>query len=96
MSEFLKINLTIAGQKYPFTVKREQEELFRKAEKETNEKISQIKSHFELNDEGVLAYAAVLLALEKLQHTTARNVDDDVEELKKLDRQLEAHLAKLK
>lgn len=96
MTELLKINLTIAGRKFPFTIKRAQEELYRKAEKETNEMISQIKANFEVDDEGAMAYAAVLLALDKLEHATSRNIDDDVEELKRLDRKLEAHLAKLK
>lgn len=96
MADTLNINLTIGGHKYPFTVKRSQEELYRKAERETNEMISQIKSAFQLDDEGVLAYAAVLLALDKLEHTTSRSLDDDMAELTRLDRQLESHLAKLK
>lgn len=96
MTELLKINLTIAGRKFPFTIKSAQEELYRKAEKETNEMIAQIKSNFEVDDEGATVYAAVLLALDRLEQSTARSIDDDVEELKRLDRQLEAHLAKLK
>lgn len=96
MAEPLKIHLTIAGRKYPFTIDRAQEELYRKAERETNEMISKIKSVFELDDEGVLAYSAVLIALGKLEHTTSRSLDDDMEELTRLDRILEAHLSKLK
>lgn len=96
MAEPLKIHLTIAGRKYPFTINRAQEELYRKAEKETNEMIAKIKSVYQLDEEGLLAYAAVLIALGKLEMSTARSLDDDLEELTKLDRQLEAHLAKLK
>lgn len=96
MAEPLKIHLTVAGRKYPFTIDRAQEELYRKAERETNEMISKIKSAFELDDEGVLSYAALLLALDKVQQATARSLDDDMAELTRLDRMLEAHLAKLK
>lgn len=96
MAEPLKIHLTIAGRKYPFTIDRAQEELYRQAEKETNEMIAKIKSVFKLDEEGLLANAAVLIALSKLEMATARSLDDDMEELTKLDRKLEAHLAKLK
>ena len=96
MAEHLKIHLTIAGRKYPFTVERSQEELYRKAERETNEMISKIRSVFQLDDEGVLAYAAVLIALAKLEQTTSRDIDDDMAELTRLDRLIEAHLSKLK
>ena len=96
MAEPLKIHLTVAGRKYPFSIDRTQEELYRKAERETNAMISTIKSSFELDDEGVLAYAALLLALDKVVQTTARSLDDDMAELTRLDRMLEAHLAKLK
>ena len=96
MTDLLNINLTIAGRKYPFTIKRAQEELYRQAEREANEMISRIKANFELDDEDVMVYASVLLALGKLEQTTSRSIDDDMEELKRIDRQLEAHLAKLK
>lgn len=96
MADLLKIHLTVAGKKYPFSIDRANEELYRKAERETNEMISTIKSSFELDDEGVLAYAALLLALDKVVQTTARSLDDDMAELTRLDRMLEAHLAKLK
>ncbi len=96
MADQLKIHLTVAGRKYPFSIDRAHEELYRKAEKETNEMISTIKSSFELDDEGVLAYAALLLALSKVEQTNARSIDDDMAELTRLDRMLEAHLAKLK
>lgn len=96
MADMLNIHLTIGGQKYPFTVKRSDEELYRKAERETNEMISQIKSAFQLDDKGVLAYAAVLLALDKLEQATSRNIDDDMAELTRINRLLESHLAKLK
>ncbi len=96
MAEPLKIHLTVAGRKYPFSIDRAKEELYRKAERVTNETISTIKSSFELDDEGVLAYAALLLALGKVEQTNARSLDDDMDELTRLDRMLEAHLAKLK
>lgn len=92
----LKINLTIAGRKIPFTIKRSQEELYRRAEREVNEKMAQLKANFQLKDEEIMAYTAILLALDKLGHTSSRTIDDDMEELKRLDRQLEAHLSKLK
>lgn len=96
MNDLLKINLTIAGRKIPFTIKRSQEELYRRAEREVNEKIAQIKAAFQLKEEEIMAYTALLLALDKLGQTSARAIDDDMEELKRLDRQLEAHLSKLK
>lgn len=96
MAENQKISLIVGGHRCTFTVDRSEEVLFRKAEKEANEMISKIKAAFDISQQDVLAYATLLLALDKLELVTSRSVDDDMTELVALDRQLEAHLKGLK
>jgi hypothetical protein len=48
-----------------------------------------------MEKEGVLAMAALQLALQNVERATARSIDDDLEELTKLERTLDAHHAKL-
>lgn len=95
MADSLKIHLDIAGQKYPLMIDRAKEELYRKAEKEINRWFSTIESRYRMDKEGCLAMAALQIALQNVEHTTARNIDDDLEALTKLERQVDAHLAKL-
>lgn len=95
MADTLKIHLDIAGHKYPMMIERSKEELYRKAEKEVNAWVSTIESRYRMDKEGCLAMAALQLALQNVERTTARNIDDDLEELTKLERTIDAHLAKL-
>lgn len=95
MADILNIHLDIAGQKYPLKIDRSKEELYRKAEKEINHWVATIESRYRMDKEGCLAMAALQLALQNVERTTARSIDDDLEELTRLERQIEAHLAKL-
>ena len=95
MAETLKIHLTIAGQKYPLNIDRSKEDIYRKAEGEINRWVSTISSRYRMEKEGVLAMAALQLALQNVERATARSIDDDLEELTKLERTLDAHLSKL-
>ena len=95
MAEILKIHLDIAGKKYPLQIDRAKEEVYRKAEKEINRWVATIESKYHIDKEGCLAMAALQLALQNVEHTTARSIDDDLTELTKIERSLEAYLSKL-
>ena len=95
MAEFLKIHLDIAGKKYQFQIDRAKEEVYRKAEKEINRLVATIESKYRIDKEGCLAMAALQLALQNVEHATARNIDDDLAELTKIERTLDAYLSKL-
>ena len=95
MAEILKIHLDIAGKKYQFQIDRAKEEVYRKAEKEINRWVATIESKYRIDKEGCLAMAALQLALQNVEHATARNIDDDLAELTKIERTLDAYLAKL-
>ena len=95
MAETLNIHLTIAGHKYPLKIDRSKEELYRKAEGEINRWVSTIESRYRMDKEGCLAMAALQLALQNVERATARSIDDDLEELTRLERQIDAHLSKL-
>ena len=95
MADTIKIHLDIAGHKYPLMIDRAKEELYRKAEKEINRWFSTIESRYRMDKEGCLAMAALQLALQNVEHTTSRSIDDDLEELTKLERKIDAHLSKL-
>lgn len=95
MADTLKIHLDIAGHKYPMMIERSKEELYRKAEKEVNAWVSTIESKYRMDKKECLAMVALQLALQNVERTTARNIDDDLEELTKLERTIDAHLAKL-
>ncbi|MBQ1213905.1 MAG: cell division protein ZapA [Tidjanibacter sp.] len=95
MANTLKIHLTIAGHKYPLNIDSSKEEIYRKAEGEINRWVSTISSKYCMEKEGVLAMAALQLALQNVERATARSIDDDLEELTKLERTLDAHLSKL-
>lgn len=95
MAELLNIHLDIAGRKYPLKIDRSKEELYRKAEKEINRWVATIGSKYRMDTEGCLAMAALQLALQNVERATARNIDDDLERLTRLERDLDAHLSKL-
>lgn len=95
MAELLNIHLEIAGRKYPLRIDRSKEELYRKAEKEINRWVATIDSKYRMDKEGCLAMAALQLALQNVERATARNIDDDLERLTRLERDIDAHLSKL-
>lgn len=94
MAEILKIHLDIAGRKYPFQIDRAKEEIYRKAEKEINRWVATIESKYRMDKEACLAMAALQISLQNVERTTARNIDDDLAELTKIERMLDAYLAK--
>lgn len=95
MAEILNIHLDIAGKKYPLRIERAKEELYRRAEKEINRWVATIESKYRMDKEGCLAMAALQLALQNVEQATARNIDDDLAELTKIERKLDAYLSKL-
>ncbi len=95
MTEQLDIRLDIAGRKYPLRIDRAKEEVYRKAEKEINKWFATIESKYRIDKEGCLAMAALQLALSNVEQASRRSIDDDLEALIKLEREVDAHLSKL-
>lgn len=95
MGELLDIHLDIAGIKYPLRIAREKEELYRKAEKEINRWVATIEAKYRMDKVGCLAMAALQIALQNVEQATARKVDDDLAQLTKIERTLDAYLSKM-
>ena len=95
MAEILNIHLDIAGEKYPLRLGRAKAETYGRAEKGINRGGATIESKYRMDKEGCLAMAALQLALQNVEQATARNIDDDLAELTKIERTLDAYLSKL-
>ncbi len=88
----LSITLKIAGSTYPFPgIEREDEELYRYAEKEVN-RLFMANAHPNLLPKDQLALAALELAMENVRLKAGVSVDNDVERLRKLGTEIENYL----
>lgn len=92
----LSINLTIAGKLYKLTIDRDKEELYRRAEKEINRRVSAIASQFIGDNESYLAISALQLALQVVTMENSRSMGDDLDALAELERKIDRHLNRLK
>ncbi|MDU1889105.1 MAG: cell division protein ZapA [Dysgonomonas sp.] len=74
MDEHLIINLRIADMRYPLRIKREDEEIYRKAAYEIDYKLGQYKNYFagesphSLQDVNYMAMTALQAVAEKVEH----------------------------
>lgn len=92
----LRINISINGQTYTLTIAREQEEVFRRAEKEINHLIASIESQYDVSKVDPLALAAMMFAVKALNLEAEAGAESGTEELAKLDRRLGDYLNKVK
>ena len=94
MSE-LSIKVTIAGRTYPLTIKRDEEEMIRKAAKSIDEQISRFGANYAVKDKQDLL-AMTALQLSTKSNTISKEVEDDkvANELKTLDKELSDFLEK--
>jgi cell division protein ZapA len=74
MDDHLIINLRVADMKYPLQVRREEEEIYRKAAKEIDYKLGQYKNYFtgdsnrSLRDVDYMAMTSIQAVAEQVEH----------------------------
>ncbi|MBQ7791644.1 MAG: cell division protein ZapA [Rikenellaceae bacterium] len=92
------ITLKIAGKQYPLSVDARQEELYRMAERELNERFSRIeKAKFkDFKRDDCLALAALQISFDFIETRLSRSLgDEQVEQLAELDSKLDQYLNQL-
>ena len=92
MAEKLNIRLKIAGKSFPMEIDWEQEEFYRRAERELNELVATFKSRFRAGDEDYLAMAALQLAVKNVMEERKRSRNEEEEQLIALNQELEQYI----
>ncbi len=97
MEEKLSINIKIADRFYPLKIDRKEEEKIRKSVKMINEKISQYMQKYSDKDTfDFLAMAALQFASKYIESDSESNYDFVKEEIRQVNRELEAYIEKNK
>ncbi|MDR0509467.1 MAG: cell division protein ZapA [Rikenellaceae bacterium] len=91
-----QINLTIVGKRYPLTIERSGEELYRRAEREINDLVAKYKNAFRGEVEDYLAMVALQIAVEAVKLEQSRSLGEEVDALKEMGRRLDNSLRELK
>ncbi len=92
MTDKLNIRLTIAGKVYPLSIDREKEERYRRAEADINRIVTEFRGRFRAENEDYLALAALQIALQNLEMEMSRSLGEEIDTLKKIDRELDKYL----
>lgn len=88
----IPITLKIAGSSYPFPeIEAAEEEIYRRAEREVNRLFTE-NAHPSLMPKDRLALAALELAMENARMKVSGSLDEDVERLAEVDRQIKEYL----
>ena len=96
MDEHLIINLRVADMRYPLRIKRQEEEVFRKAAEEIDYKIVQYKNYFTgdsshpLHNSDYMAMTAIQAVAEKVEHQLRASEFES--KMKELTQELENYL----
>lgn len=93
--EKFNITLNVAGKRYPMSIEREKEEIFRRAEKEVNRLVAVAESTFDAEKDDYLAMAALQLAVKVVELESDRSLGKDIDRLEELSRRLDEHLGRL-
>ena len=88
----INIHLKIAGKSFPLEVEREDEERYRRAEREVNELVSHFKNNFRGDGDDHLAMAALQIAFDKVGLEMSRTLGEEMDALVELDRRLDAYI----
>lgn len=98
MNDKLKINLIIAGKTHSLTIKREEEELIRKAARLIEVKLANYAARYRAdeakNQQDFLSMAALEIAYTYLKMKESRDVDMLTQSIKELDEELNGYLKK--
>jgi cell division protein ZapA (FtsZ GTPase activity inhibitor) len=93
MSE-LSIKVSIAGRTYPLTIKREEEELIRKAAKEVDDNVRTLQQTYAVKDkQDLLAMAALQMATNALKFSKKEDDTALTSRLDQLDSALNDYLS---
>lgn len=92
----LSITLKIAGGIYPFNIERSDEELYRRAERQVNELVTNYASRLNLPLKDHLAMAALALSKENLELKASRSLGEDADRLGALENKIDDYLDSLK
>lgn len=95
MDDKIRIKLMIADTYYPLTIRRDEEELVRKAAKQVNDKLNKYRAHFpSLEPEKFLAMVALELSTDNLRLENKNDTDSFTEKIKILTEELETYFRK--
>ncbi len=89
MSDKFLIKINVAGRFYPLTIKRDREEIVRKAAKTINERIQQYQQGYKDKDiQDFLAMASLQFVVKVLEHEAKTDVSPVLKELEALEQEL--------
>ena len=89
----LSIKISIAGRTYPLTIRRDEEELIRKAAKEIDDKVRTFQQNYAVKDkQDLLAMAALQMASGALKMTSGNASEQHAERLEQLQKSVESYL----
>ncbi|MEG1617284.1 MAG: cell division protein ZapA [Bacteroidales bacterium] len=95
MSDKFTIRIKIADSAHPLTIKREEEELYRKAAKMVDARFADYKEKYknvELNDNQFLSFVALEFAVKYLSVNENRNIDAIGERIGEITHEIEEFL----
>lgn len=94
--ELFTINVNLAGHRFPLTIKRSEEQIYREAAKKLKEKIDSYRTrHSQLPYESVLVMSAYHFATEVESLRQNENVGPVVEKMELLNDELDKYLKEL-
>ncbi|MBP1639137.1 MAG: hypothetical protein H6Q17_720 [Bacteroidetes bacterium] len=94
--ELFTINVNLAGHRFPLTINRQDEQLYRNAAKNLKEKIDSYRErHAQLPYESVLVMSAYHFAIEAEKLKYRENVGPVVEKMELLNTELDKYLNEL-
>ncbi len=91
----LSITLKIAGGNYPFTIDAAEEEIYRKAERQVNERMAEFNK-INLPQKDQLALAALAISMENMRIKQSRSMGEEMDSLGEIDAKLDQYLSELK
>ena len=94
MDDVMKIHLLIDNERYPLTIRREDELLYRNAAKQIDNKLNKYRSRFpDFSPTRHWAMAALELAFENISMKDKNNTEPYQEKLKELTKEIEQYLS---
>ena len=94
MDDMMKIHLLIDNERYPMTIRREDEQLYRDAAKQIDNKLNKYRSYYpDFSPARHWAMAALELAFENISMKDRNNTAPYQEKLKELTKEIEKQIS---
>ena len=94
MDDMMKIHLLIDNERYPMTIRREDEQLYRDAAKQIDNKLNKYRSYYpDFSPARHWAIAALELAFENISMKDRNNTAPYQEKLKELTKEIEKQIS---